>query len=84
MVFSAATIFLGQVFMMRWNVIVGGQLISKSFRGFTNYAPLIFKREGLISAVIIVTIPFILLWAFDKIFPFFPGTGRKRLTTRQQ
>ncbi|MCP5105811.1 MAG: polysulfide reductase NrfD [bacterium] len=77
-VWFAASIFLGQVFLMRWNVIIGGQLISKSFRGFTNYMPVLFKKEGLISAVIIFTIPFLLLRAFDKLFPFFPGTVKKQ------
>ena len=60
-----------QVLFMRWNVVIGGQLVSKSMRGFTEYFPGIFEREGLIVSGLIIIIPFLLLRQFDKIFPFF-------------
>ena len=63
---------LGQVLLMRWNVVVGGQLVSKSYRGFTEYLPGLFEKEGLVVAGTILIVPFLLLWAFDKLFPFFP------------
>ena len=56
---------------MRWNVVIGGQLVSKSYRGFTEYLPGLFAKEGLIAAATILVVPFLLLWAFDKLFPFF-------------
>ena len=71
LIFLSAVLLLAQVLLMRWNVVIGGQLISKSYRGFTDYLPGLFAKEGLIAAATIFIIPFILLWAFDKIFPFF-------------
>ena len=57
---------------MRWNEVIGGQLVSKSYRGFSSYFPGIFEKEGLIAAAVILIIPFLLLRLFDKVFPFFP------------
>ncbi len=56
---------------MRWNVVIGGQLVSKSYRGFTSFLPGIFEKEGLVVAALILIIPFLLLRQFDKVFPFF-------------
>lgn len=72
LVFTSSVLLLMQVLLMRWNVVVGGQLVSKSYRGFTEYLPGLFDKEGLIAGASILIIPFILLWAFDKLFPFFP------------
>ena len=71
LLFCAAGLLLIQVLLMRWNVVVGGQLVSKSYRGFTEYLPGVFAKEGLAAAATILIVPFILLWAFDKLFPFF-------------
>jgi predicted membrane protein len=71
LIFVSSVMLLIQVLLMRWNVVIGGQLVSKSYRGFTEYLPGIFAREGLIAAAVIFIIPFLLLWRFDKIFPFF-------------
>jgi Ni/Fe-hydrogenase subunit HybB-like protein len=46
----AAVLALVQVLAMRWNVVVGGQLFSKSFRGFVDYPVTWFGREGLLGA----------------------------------
>ena len=67
---------------MRWNVVIGGQLISKSYRGFTSYLPGLFDKEGLLTAGIIFVIPFLLLRQFDKIFPFFEERGSRRAPLR--
>lgn len=65
------------VFMMRWNVVIGGQAFSLTFAGFMHYnLPIIphnwetFK-EGLFGALSIMIAPFILFWIFNKIFPVF-------------
>ncbi len=68
----AATMLLGQVLLMRWNVVIGGQLMSKSFRGFTSYFPGLWEKEGLITAAVIFTLPFIILYVFHRIVPLFP------------
>lgn len=71
MIFCSSGMLLLQVLFMRWNVVIGGQLVSKSMRGFTEYFPGFLDKEGLIVALLIIIIPFILLRQYDKIFPFF-------------
>jgi Ni/Fe-hydrogenase subunit HybB-like protein len=65
------------VFMMRWNVVIGGQSFSLTFAGYMHYhMPIIphdwntFK-EGLFGALSIMILPFILFWVIAKIFPVF-------------
>jgi len=49
------------IFAMRWNVVIGGQFYSKSLLGFTAYKVGLAGREGLLSAVGVLILPFILL-----------------------
>jgi predicted membrane protein len=65
------------VFMMRWNVVIGGQSFSLTFSGYMNYPlPIIphsletFK-EGLFGALLIGALPFVFFWIFSKVFPVF-------------
>lgn len=71
LIWLSSGMLLIQVLLMRWNVVIGGQLVSKSMRGFTEYFPLWFDKEGLVVSFLLIFIPFVLLRAFDKIFPFF-------------
>jgi len=66
------------VFMMRWNVVIGGQAFSSSFAGFMHYhlpiwpeSPETFK-EGLAGALLVAATPFVLFWGLCKILPVFP------------
>jgi len=72
MIWTAATMLLGQVLLMRWNVVIGGQLLSKSMRGFTSYFPGIWEKEGLVTAAVVFTLPFLILYLFHRIIPLFP------------
>lgn len=63
-------ILLVQVLIMRWNVVIGGQLMSKSARGYTEFHPLWFDKEGIIAVIIVMAIPFAILFVLGKIFPF--------------
>ena len=65
----AGLLVLIQVFAMRWNVVVGGQIFSKSFRGFVEYPLHWFGREGLLAAAVVLTLPLLALWAFTKLLP---------------
>jgi Ni/Fe-hydrogenase subunit HybB-like protein len=71
--FFASLLLLVQVFAMRWNVVIGGQLLSKSFRGLRSaYEPHMFDREGILVAVALFVAPFVLLWFFDRVLPIDP------------
>jgi Ni/Fe-hydrogenase subunit HybB-like protein len=58
-----------QVLLMRWNVVIGGQLISKSTRGHVSFIPEWAGREGILAAIIVISAPFIILFILSKIFP---------------
>ncbi len=66
-----AILILVQVLAMRWNVIVGGQLFSKSLRGLTSYTPTVLGREGLLAALILFILPFVVMYVFNLILPLF-------------
>jgi Ni/Fe-hydrogenase subunit HybB-like protein len=83
LVFASSALLLCQVLLMRWNVVIGGQLFSKSYRGLTSYLPGLFEREGMLVAAIILIVPFLLLQQFDRLFPFFPSTAPKQPGTSE-
>ena len=57
------------IFAMRWNVVIGGQLFSKSFLGYTTYKMGFVAREGLLVAIFLTILPFFILWALIKLLP---------------
>jgi len=63
------------IFAMRWNVVIGGQLFSKSFLGYTTYKMAFATREGLLTAVVLMLLPFILLWVLVKLLPPWPDAA---------
>jgi predicted membrane protein len=54
------------VYSMRWNVVIGGQLFSKSFSGFTSFKVGLIGLDGTLMAVFWLILPFgilaFLLW----------------------
>ena len=71
----ALLLVLFGVFMMRWNVVIGGQAFSLSFSGYMHYhIPIIphsletFK-EGLFGALTVIITPFVLFWIINKFVP---------------
>jgi len=60
------------IFAMRWNVVIGGQLFSKSFLGYTTYKMALVTREGLLVAIVLTIMPFIILWVLVKLLPPWP------------
>jgi predicted membrane protein len=74
LVFLTSGLLLIQVLLMRWNVVIGGQLISKSYRGYTSFMPGFLEKEGILVAAIIFIMPFLILRLYDKLFPFFPAS----------
>jgi Ni/Fe-hydrogenase subunit HybB-like protein len=78
--FIASLLLLVQVFSMRWNVVIGGQLLSKSLRGLrSGYEPHFlfnetggFDREGILVAIALFVAPFVLLYVFDRVLSIEP------------
>ena len=71
----ALLLVLFGVFMMRWNVVIGGQAFSLSFSGYMHYEiPIIphsietFK-EGVFGALSVISLPFIFFWIINKFVP---------------
>jgi predicted membrane protein len=65
----ASVLTLVGIFAMRWNVVIGGQLFSKSFLGYTTYKVGFVTREGLLPAVALMILPFAILYVLIKILP---------------
>jgi len=65
----AGCLTLVGIFAMRWNVVIGGQLFSKSFLGYTTYKLDLISREGLLMAVGLLILPFIILAVLLKLLP---------------
>jgi len=57
------------IFAMRWNVVIGGQLFSKSFLGYTTYKMGFVTREGLLPAIILSLLPFVILYVLVRVLP---------------
>jgi predicted membrane protein len=77
-----ALLVLIGVFTMRWNVVIGGQLFSKSLRGFTIYKLDFMGREGLATTIAICVLPLLIFAALAWILP--PWQDRDREQIREE
>ncbi len=72
------------VFMMRWNVVIGGQSFSLTFSGYMSYLLPIIPRdletfkEGLCGALFIAVLPFLIFYVLSRIFPVFETEASPR------
>jgi predicted membrane protein len=57
------------IFSMRWNVVIGGQLYSKSFRGLMAYKMELTGLESLMTALVLLSLPFIILSVLFYLLP---------------
>jgi Ni/Fe-hydrogenase subunit HybB-like protein len=60
-----------QVLFMRYNVVIGGQMISKSDRGYVDFHFEWFAKEGVVPALIILAAPFITYFIISRFLPIF-------------
>jgi len=65
----SGALILISVLAMRWNVVIGGQLFSKSFLGYTTYKMSLVTKEGLLVAVGLTLLPLGILWVLVKLLP---------------
>ena len=70
-VISGSLALIG-VLAMRWNVVIGGQLFSKSFLGYTTYKMALATKEGLFVAIALTLLPLLFLWVLVKLLPPWP------------
>ncbi len=73
--FVICCLVLFGVFMMRWNVVIGGQAFSLTFMGYMHYIlPIVphdvetFK-EGVVGGLLVFLAPFGIFYVLNKIFP---------------
>jgi Ni/Fe-hydrogenase subunit HybB-like protein len=60
---------LFSVFMMRWNVVIGGQEISKTGKGLLFYHLPLLGKEGALVAFLLCVAPMAALLVLTKLFP---------------
>ena len=73
-----AVLVLFSVFMMRWNVVIGGQEISKTGKGLLSYHLPLFGKEGALLAIAVTLAPLALLFGLTRLFP--PWEDEVKLT----
>src|ERR1022692_629894 len=66
---TACSLTLIGIFAMRWNIVIGGQLFSKSFLGYTTYKVDLVTREGLLAAIALMLLPFVIFFVLVKLLP---------------
>jgi Ni/Fe-hydrogenase subunit HybB-like protein len=67
--FTAALMIQLGIFSTRWNIVIGGQLFSKSFRGLMEYKMALGGLEGFLTALVLLILPFIVLTVMIKLLP---------------
>ena len=75
--FVSLILIQGGIFATRWNVVIGGQMFSKSFRGLTTYKMEFGGIEGLLYALGILALPLVILAVLLKILPAWKELQRK-------
>ena len=68
MYFACAVLIRIGVLAMRWNVVIGGQLFSKSLRGIMGYKMEFAGLEGWLMGGVLLCLPFVILTVMVKLF----------------
>jgi predicted membrane protein len=71
-------LLLFQVLVMRFNVVIGGQLISKSERGFVDFHWEILGKEGVLTALALLAAPIVTYYVISRFIPIFEGDKREK------
>jgi Ni/Fe-hydrogenase subunit HybB-like protein len=64
-----SVLLMSAVLAMRWNVVIGGQELSKTAKGILTYTPPIWGREGVVWASTVLCSSFVFLWALARLPP---------------
>jgi hypothetical protein len=71
--FASAVLILVGVLAMRWNVVIGGQLFSKSLRGVMSYKMEFAGMEGWFMGAFLLMLPLVILTVYPPCLPSPPG-----------
>ena len=64
----SSAVILFEVWMMRWNIVIGGQQFSKSYVGFRDFHPEWLEKEGILPAMLLTLLPLMILMVLLKLF----------------
>jgi Ni/Fe-hydrogenase subunit HybB-like protein len=64
-----SVLVLVQVLSMRWNVVMGGQMFSKSLRGFVDVHVELLGKEGIMMGAVVLLLPLLLIWIATFFLP---------------
>jgi len=67
--FTAVILIQLGIFSTRWNVVIGGQLFSKSFRGLMAYKLEVMGIEGFLAAIVLLALPYVILAVLIRVLP---------------
>jgi len=73
---SAVLVQVG-IFSTRWNVVIGGQVFSKSLRGLTVYKVQMTGLEGFFMSAFLLVLPLVILWLLVRLLPPWPEAEAK-------
>ncbi len=73
--FVTSLLVLAGVYAMRWDVVIGGQLLSRTGMGFLSYAAPLFGREGILAMASIYSLGLFVMLMLLSIFPWREETG---------
>ncbi len=66
---AAAVLLLIAVLAMRWNVVIGGEELSKTMKGLLTFQAEFLGREGALTSLLLLTGPFVVLWILASLLP---------------
>ena len=69
--FASGLLGIAGTFLLLWNVVIGGQLASKSLRGIVDYQPHLGGRKGVIAVLVIACLPIVLFAIYNFLVPAF-------------
>jgi Ni/Fe-hydrogenase subunit HybB-like protein len=66
---ASAGLLMIAVLAMRWNVVIGGQELSKTMKGLVFFQPQFLGREGILTSLLLFAGPFVVLWILARLLP---------------
>jgi len=65
----SSVLLMSAVLAMRWNVVIGGQELSKTTQGLLTFTPPLWGREGVVWASSLLVGSFVFLWVLTRLLP---------------